>query len=469
MTVTWKKTFFTAACFLFSVFAVIPAYGSPIDDINRAAEMYPADSGQALEKLTALYRDGKAGLPLIKSILYEKQFHQLYSDFLDRIPPNRETADEKLQMLLILGKKEGFPAALSNYLRYYPPVSVADKYSDLLYKNGTYLEILHDTRSRELFGIMKDAALRARKTARFDTFLEKEAPAAPGPTNGGIEAADVKKYILESWPFRQRNLGKLLEAYRLDKDPDLSVFRVYFNNLSGDFAGSLAFYPGLYQDSQKKERELRALQIDLPFLFETALFREGRYREAVRDIRRVYFPERNDLPELRYLSFLGLGDMQNAAAEIPSMRNTSKVFFYSGMSALLSNPSNGMEYFEKYIQEPDETQQHLSASLLVYYAMVKKTEKSTAAAELVMNTMLFRETSPVAGLPLSYGYVPGRADSPDQPGGNIGSYVRYRKALDWAQTGKKEESKKALYDLIRNTNGSPVIRSLATYRAREME
>jgi hypothetical protein len=367
--------------------------------------------------------------------------------------------------MLILGKKDGFLTTLSNYLRFFTADSVADKYPDLLVRSTTYLELLDANYSGDLFRILKTASIRMKKLNLFDGFLESAS------ARGKVDPQEVKRYIFESWQVKQRDLQPLLEGYQLANDPDLSVLGIYFAYLSGDFSKALNGYPGTYTASQGKENDIKPLRIDLPYILVTALFREGRYREATRDIRRVYFPERNDLPEIRYLSYLGLGEWKNAAAEIASMRSESKTWFYTGLDMVLENPSNGMEYLEKYIQELDESQEYLSSSLLLYYAMVKKPERTSQASEQVKRSLLYRDTAPVDDLPLSYAFVrrASTLEGSAKPNGTVAGFVRYKLALDWARNGKKEDAKKAMFDLIRATNTSPVIRSLAVYRAREME
>lgn len=444
---------------------------SVVSDIENAVKIYSTNSERGIAELLDVYNRRQADLQIFKSILYERQSYQLFSELLERIPPGKETADEILQMNLILGKTSEFPADLSNYLKYYPAASVAEKYPDLIVKNAYCLDTLRTGYQPGLFLILKKSYSRMKRFAQFDAFL------ALSGTNGGIPPAEVKNYLRESWPLSQRNVKSVLRAFALDQDPELKILSAASAFLSKNYAETLDYYPALLTEFRQKENQVKTLQIDLPYLFFYSLFREARYRNAIQDITRFYFPDRNDISELRFLCYLGSGDLKNATREIKSMRENSKVYFYSGISLMMDNPSNGIEYFERYLQELDESQTYLPESMLIYHTLANNPVKVPVLMEMLKGSLLFQDTMPVKEILLSYPFVldPSQARSgkqADLPNGQrsyMNGYMRYCIALGKAGSGDEAGAKKVLFELIRSTNTSPMVRSMAVYQTRDLE
>lgn len=463
---------FSLILFLFSLMsATVPLSASVVSDIENAISVYSTNTARGIEVLLQVYNGKHADLQVFKGVLYERQSYQLYSELLARLPLGKETANETLQMDLILGRTSGFLSDLSNYLKFENASSAAEKYADLIVKNPSCLDFLAAGYQPGLFLVLKNSYIRMKQFAQFDAFLSKTG------TNSGIPAAEVKTYLKESWPFKQRNLANILEAFALGKDPDMTVYSAASAFASGDYPGTLEYFSTLQPELRKKEAQYKALQVDLPYLFFYSLFRQSRYRDALQDIGRFYFPDQNDLSELRFLCYLGLDDLKNAAREINSMRENSKRYFYAGMLLILENPSNGMDYFERYLQELDESQIHLPETMLVYYASVKTPQKIPALSDMIKRSLLFRETSPVKDLALTYAFVlsPGDARNnrtADWPGGMnsaVSGYIKYALSLSKKSSGDEPGAKKILNELIRSTNTSPLVRSMAIYQMRNTD
>lgn len=448
--------------------AAVPLSSSVVTDIEEAIRIYSTNSARGLETLLSAY-NANPDLQTFKSVLYERQNYQLYAELLARIPAGRETADEILQMNLILGKTASFPGDLSNYLKFYTPSSAAEKYPDLIVKNAACLDYLAAGYQPGLFLVLKNSHVRMKRFAQFDSFLARTG------TNGGIPPLEVKNYLKESWPLSQRNVESVLLKFGLENDPEMLVFGAASSFLAGQYEKVLEIYPALRADLLRKETQYRALQVDLPFLFFYSLFRTARYRDALRDITRFYFPDRNDIAELRFLCCLGLGDAKKASEEISSMRRSSKILFYAGVLELRESPSNAVQNFEGYLEELDESQNYLPESMLVYYTMTKNPAQISSVLDLLNRSMLFQPLTAIREIPLSVPFVLRPSsdtiakETPSVPSGRIASYLKFLKALDKKKSGDSDGAKKELFELIRSTNTSPMVRSMAVYQTRNQE
>ncbi|NPU99881.1 MAG: hypothetical protein HPY53_00715 [Brevinematales bacterium] len=455
------KIFIRALLFAAAISAS-PLYADYVsDNVNKAFDLYVKDKSAALTIMTNLYKGASGQIITIRAMFAQRGYYAFYMEFLRLLPKKKPVVGEIISEDFLTSYYDFLADDIREYLKYYDKDVLITSYYRSIADNKATAALAGEIGDPVFFEILKRSLTLSYAPEKFDAILLAHQSAK-------ILPAEVKKFILESWKFRPRDVGKLITAYGLQDDKDLQGFLVYSLFRNGDYAGIIEHYtaqPGAFPKDQ-----MMNYQIDVPYFAAYSYFRTAQYAKAIELIVKVYQPWNYDLYRFITLCYLGMGDYKQVKMSMPKMKNGDTFQFIKGFVGFLEGKTNqAIQDIEMYLVDTKAAHAHTLEAMLLAFTYYNNPAELAAVAGIIRDTLLEKPVTGSPGVALSQAYTAGQ-DIPEKiPQSKlIGDFILYKKSVLLMKDGKNAEASDILMKLIKSPDTSALIRTLAVFQLRKV-
>ncbi|MEJ5284631.1 MAG: hypothetical protein WHS77_06220 [Brevinematales bacterium] len=186
------------------------------------------------------------------------------------------------------------------------------------------------------------------------------------------------------------------------------------------------------------------------FLYSKSLFAIEDYKNSLLTIESIE-KQNEETRILKFFILLNLTNISLAKKELTNFRNPDKIFLTSLINFIENDIKNATNNLKLYIESEDDKNFNFEALLVDYFYNIKK-GNFPKAFELILKKSLIDETIFL------------ETKSKNSP---FNDFLLYKKCDKLIQEEKKEEAKKILLELIKNSESS-IIKNLASYEYQKL-
>lgn len=187
------------------------------------------------------------------------------------------------------------------------------------------------------------------------------------------------------------------------------------------------------------------------FLYAKSLFSIEDYKNSLIAIENIE-KQNEETKRLKFFTFLNLNNISLAKKEVTNFRNPDKIFLTSLINFAENDIKNATNYLKIYIESEDDKNFNFEALLIDYFYNIIKKENFPIIFEIILKKSLIDETIFI------------ETKSKNSP---FNDFLIYKKCDKLIQEEKKEEAKKILLELIKNSESS-IIKNLASYKYQKL-
>ncbi|OHD57498.1 MAG: hypothetical protein A2Y33_05885 [Spirochaetes bacterium GWF1_51_8] len=455
-----RKVFASLA--LIAGLTVSALYADPIDnEIEKAMQLYPKNKTAALTIMTNLYHYSSGQILKIRQVLTSRGFYTFYMEFLRLLPKTKPVAGEIIYQVFATSDFEFLADDIRGYLGFYDKEILINYYYKGIAEDKAVTALAGEIGDPVFFELLKRSLILAGTPEKFDKVLIEH-------KSKSILPDTVKKFIIESWRYKIRDLGPLIAAYGLADDTVLRPFYLYSLFVNNRFAEIIELYlkdPSLYPKDA-----MTSYQIDVPYYVAYSYYRTGDYAKAMEMIGKIYMPWNVDINKFITLCYLGKSDYKQVKMWMPKMKSNDTFQFIKGFTAILEGRTNeGIQSLELYLSDTSAAHLFTVEALLLAFTYYNNPSELPEVAGLVKLALLDQPLPGTADVSLSQAYAAGK-DTPVQPSQSkiIDDFVVYKNCVQMMKKGKYDEASQALTKLIKSPETSPLIRALAVFQLRKI-
>jgi hypothetical protein len=431
------------------------------DKVNQAIDLYVKDKSAAMTIMTNLYKVASGQITTIRSMLAQRGYYGFYMEFLRLLPKEKPVIGQIISEDFTTSYYDFLADDIRDYLKFYDKDVLITSYYRSIADDKASSALAGEIGDPVFFEILKRSLTLAYVPEKFDTILIAH-------QSKEVLPAEVKKFILDSWKFRPRDVGKLITAYGLQDDKDLQGFLVYslFNN--GKYAEIIERY--ISQPDAFPKNLMMNYQIDVPYFAAYSYFRTAQYAKALDTIGKVYQPWSYDIFRFITLCYMGMGDYKQVKMNMPKMKNGDTFMFIKGFVGFLEGKTNqGIQDIEMYLFDTKAAHAHTLEAMLLAFTYYNNPSELTAVANIIRDNLLEQPSEGVPGVGLSQAYTAGQTIPDKIPQSKIiGDFILYKKSVLLMKDGKNKEASDILLKLIKSPDTAALIRTLAIFQMRKV-
>lgn len=452
-----------ARFFIFSIciaFFVNMGHAYISADINNAVNIYTTNKALAVSNLLKIYESNNAYLDFIGTYLFDEQSYRLYRDFLRAIPPSSETVSDLVVMDLLTLQTTYLIHDLEAYLdEFLTPDAVLISYSDQVLDETIVGYLTNYLTNRSVFTLLSEAYKLQAQTKVFDKILIRSAP------NQNLSNQTISNYVIKSWYTVQRDLTALLDTFELTNGVmnGIRLQSLYLSGRYDDVVDEYTAHPVLFDEEQ-----LIKIQIDLNYVLSDSYFQLGDHTNSQYYLDQVKFPWSYDVGEMTFLNRIAMEQYESAEYQLNFIKDEEKQLFFSMLLSLLTGYTDDTIYeIQSYILDVESDHEFLPEALLLYHAYFLNPDLFEDTLSMIVDSLLNEDSSPLESFPLTYAYLKSGEES-DSGSEAVDDYLLYQQALKLMEDGQSAEAQEILTELIVTEGTSPLIKSLAVYKLRDL-
>ncbi len=436
--------------------AISTVYGiSGTVTLDVAVRLYSTDKASAVRILNTLYQKDPAQFNIIKNQLKNREQYLLYRDFLLSLPAEKNVMAELVSMDLLTGEYNAALAHLQDYLIWGDPQEAGAQYAEYLLRPMIWEKFSTTVSNTSIRKTLQWAALSRKQPARFDKLLLSL------ELKGSVSAQEVSQYLLDSWTFGPRDVSQLLKQYSLEKQTSLEPLVLYSLFVEEKYQKVADWPVPVQMDAYA------TLQLDYYYMVSQAAFFLGDYTRSLSALDHLASPWRYDVENLRVLCLMGLDRYKDARNRLRLVKSRDDAEFYALLMDILEKRPGLDVRLAAYMDESTTARSHQLEVMLLSYTAIKDPEDVPAIAGLIKAHLLGKQPQPTSNVLASVYQGDQFSETVNDP--VLAGFFRYRSAGDLILSGKKSEAEKILMAILEDTDTSPLVRSLAVYRLRNLK